>query len=517
MPDVEDLIALHAPWATIDRQWRLTPFEQFMWLDDRPAYPLVFEVVLRFAGPIDPVVMADAWRFAIARHPLLRATIRAISGSLIWDAPATGWADLALAGAVEEPPADLPRIDLEREPGLQGSLRETLEGWDLGLIFHHACCDGHGARMFLQDLVLAYTVLGGASAEEDPFFRSDAALLDERGKIPGVEGGRGAVWQRLKHAARFALLRPTPVASTISPGLAGCGQSAASLDAMPVDGGKPRLVHRATEWKKCMENFFHGRLAQPARHTSGSSLGHRSHTFSAEEVAGMDAIQQRFSATRNDIALAMLFSVLAGWQRTNRISPRARLRVAVPTDMRSRADERMPAANRYTYIFLERRVGDCGDWESLLPGLQRDFQERRQQGRGVEFLGSLQRAARFPQAMRWVLQRPTCFATAVLTNLSDPSWRLRKRLPVDAEGLMWLGKAQCLDIQIRTPPLRPGTRWGFGIFEYAGRMTISFRYDSTSITSAAADAIMECYVNHWQTLLATSEGCRQSAIASAAK
>jgi hypothetical protein len=476
MPDVADLIALHAPWATNDRQWRLTPFEQFMWLDDRPAYPLVFEVVLRFAGPIDPVAMADAWRFAIARHPLLRATIRSESGSLIWDAPATGWADLAIAGADDEPPTDLPRIDLEREPGLQGSLRETLEGWDLGLLFHHACCDGHGARMFLQDLVLAYTVLGGASPEEDPFFRSDAGLLDKREKFPDVEGGGRAVWQRLKHAARFALLRPTPVASNVSPG----------------------GVHSA-------------------RHTSGSSLGQRTHTFSADEVAGMDAIQQRFSATRNDIAVAMLFSVLAGWQRSNRISPRARMRVAVPTDMRSRADERMPAANRYTYIFLERRIADCGDWESLLPGLQRDFQERRQQGRGIQFLSSLHRAACFPQAMRWVLQRPTCFATAVLTNLSDPSWRLRKRLPVDADGLMWLGKAQCLDIQIRTPPLRPGTRWGFGIFEYAGRMTISFRYDSTSITSEAADAIMESDVKHWQKLLATSGGCRQSAIVSAAE
>ena len=27
---------------------------------------------------------------------------------------------------------------------------------------------------------------------------------------------------------------------------------------MPVDRGKPRLFHRATEWKKCMEDFFHG-------------------------------------------------------------------------------------------------------------------------------------------------------------------------------------------------------------------------------------------------------------------
>ena len=32
---------------------------------------------------------------------------------------------------------------------------------------------------------------------------------------------------------------------------------------MPVDRGKPRLFHRATEWKKCMEDFFHGQLGDP--------------------------------------------------------------------------------------------------------------------------------------------------------------------------------------------------------------------------------------------------------------
>jgi hypothetical protein len=35
---------------------------------------------------------------------------------------------------------------------------------------------------------------------------------------------------------------------------------AASLDAMPVDCGTPRLFHRATEWKKCMDDFFDGQL-----------------------------------------------------------------------------------------------------------------------------------------------------------------------------------------------------------------------------------------------------------------
>ena len=475
MPDVAELIARHAPWADRDRRWRLTPFEQFMWLDDRPDYPLVFEVVLRFAGPIDPAAMTSAWRFALARHPLLRATVAMGAEGPEWRAPASGWQDMIVAEAAGEPPADppgcdLPRIDLERGPGLRGTLRETVEGWDVRLLFHHACCDGHGARMFLQDLVLAYVVLRGACGDESPFFRSDADLLDERG-VHSSAGGKGApLRRRLANVLRFALRRPAPVAGDVPPA---AGQAA----------GRP----------------------------AGSALGHRSHTFSADEVAGMDAIQQRFQATRNDIAIAMLFEVLADWQRRRGASPRTRMRVAVPTDLRTRADERMPAANRYTYIFLERDVAGCRAWESLLPGLQRDFQERRQEGRGTQFLDALRRAAPFPDAMRWCLRRKTCFSTAVLTNLSDPSWRLRKRLPVDADGLMWLDKAQCLDIRIRTPPLRPGTAWGIGIFEYAGRMTVSFRYDTTVITSEAADAIMGRYVGLWRTLLGAAESGRRPA------
>jgi hypothetical protein len=463
MVRVEDLLAHHAPWAESDRCWRLTPLEQFMWLDDRPDYPLVFLVVLRFAGPIDPATMADAWRFAIARHPLLRATIRSEANRLFWHAPAVGWPKLVVTASEGDGGKELRGIDLEREPGLRGSLSETAEGCNLELLFHHACCDGHGARMFLQDLALAYMVLRGASSDDDPFFRSDAALLDDRGNYPSAAGV--SLWQRLKRFLRFTVLRATPAASNVS--------AAASK----LSGGRP-----------------------------DTALGYRSQTFSANEIAVMDAIQQKFSATRNDIAVAMLFATLGEWQRTCRVSPRARLRVAVPTDIRSRADERMPAANRYTYVFLDRRVSECGDWQAMLPGLQRDLHERRQAGRGAEFLDGLKVAVRYRRVMQWFLRRRNCFSTAVLTNLSDPSWRLRKRLPVDEEGMMWLDKARCLDIEIRTPPLRPGTRWGFGIFEYAGRMTIAFRYDATAITPAAADAIMNCYVSQWRELLATARG-----------
>lgn len=466
MPDVAELIARHAPWAAHDRRWGLTPFEQFMWLDDRPDYPLVFEVVLRFAGQIEPDAMAGAWRFALARHPLLRAIVVMGAEGPAWYAPASGWRELVVVEGPGRPPidppggaSDLPRIDLEREPGLCGSLVETHDGWDVRLLFHHACCDGHGARMFLQDLVLAYVVLRDACDDDSPFFRVDDALLDGRGIQPDTGGTRAPAWRRLAHVLRFVLRRPAAVASD---------------------------------------------LPKAAPPPAGSVLGHRFHTFSAEEVAGMGAVQQRFAATRNDIAVAMLFEVLADWQRARGLSPRTRMRVAVPIDLRTRADERMPAANRYTYIFLEREVAECRGWEALVPGLQRDFQRRSQEGRGGQLLDALRRAVPFRRAMRWCLRQTTCFSTAVLTNLSDPSWRLRKRLPVDAEGLMWLDKAQCLDIRIRTPPLRPGTAWGIGIFEYAGRMTVSFRYDTTVISSAAADAIMGRYVGHWRAILSVA-------------
>ena len=69
MPSIDTLLAAHAPWASAERTWSVTPFELFMWLDDRPRYPLVFQVVLRFEGPVDVAAMRDAFRFALGRHP----------------------------------------------------------------------------------------------------------------------------------------------------------------------------------------------------------------------------------------------------------------------------------------------------------------------------------------------------------------------------------------------------------------------------------------------------------------
>jgi hypothetical protein len=458
MSRVRELLSQHAPGAFVDRSWPLTPFETLMWLDDREDYPLEYEILLRFTGPVDPDAIRDAWQFALGRHPLLRSTIRPQERKLVWHAPAVGWGELAVAAAGSGGPPARQRLSLEHRGGIAGSLAETASGWDLRLLIHHACCDGHGARMFLQDLVLAYVVLRGASRHADPFFRADIAHLDRRGEFAVDRGPGQAPWQRLYRALLFAIRRPSPVAASIPPVVAHQGGAA-------------------------------------------TALGVCFHTFPSEQVARMNLVRQAYRATFNDLAVAMLFEVLGDWQRAHAVAPRSRIRIAVPTDLRSREDERMPATNRYTYLFLDRRVDACGSWASILADVQRDLQEQRQSRRGLEFLDGLRLAARHKRLLEWFVHGGSCFTTAVLTNLGDPSWRLRKRLHVDADGMMWLDGARCTDIRIQTPPLRPRTRWGVGISEYAGRMTISFRYDATTMRPADADDVLRRYVSEWDSLL----------------
>ena len=464
MNQVDELLASYAPWAGEHRTWPLTPLELFMWLDDRPAFPLLFQVCLCFDGPLDPAAMREAFRFAQGRQPLLRATIRKRGRGAQWVAAASGWPELAVFAKDAEGEPGLEAIDLTVSPGLHGWMRETDVGWDITLVFHHACCDGQGARMFIQDMVLAYAVLTGVSERADPFFMLDIEHLDRRGSYPPPVGRARSLSWKLQQVAEFFLMRPQPTASD------------------------PAAHGTATDG-----------------HSGSGRIGFCSHTFSVEDVERLQDPRRRETASLNDVAVAILFASLGEWQRSHGVSPKACVRVTVPTDLRGREDERMPAANRYTYVFLNRRLRDCGSWTSLLDGVQRELQEKLQTRFGVNFLNKIGLVARLPWLMRRVLNGPACFSTALLTNLSDPSRRLRKRLPVDEDRFFWLGKARCHDLQARTPPLRPKTHWGVGIFEYAGRMTVTFRYDTTTITAADAERVLAHYIEGWRQWLAATD------------
>ncbi len=452
MPSIDTLLAAHAPWASAHRTWSLTPLELFMWLDDRPRYPLVFEVALRFEGPLDSAAMQDAFRFALGRHPLLRASIVDDRQGVRWHAPASGWNELEVVPR-ESPPAAGPGwIDLASGSGLRGRIRETATGSDVTLVFHHACCDGQGARMFIQDLALAYAVLRGV-ATEDAFMTLNAAQLDCR----GVYAAEPSAWRGLRHLLHMFLTRPQPT--------------------MPEAG------------------LVAGAAADTA---PGSRLGFCMHTFDRETVRYLQDPRRLGEASFNDVAVALLFAVLEGWQRNRGVKTGTRMRISVPVDLRGREHERMPAANRYTYLFVNRHVSVGTDWPALLADVRRQLRLPRQAGGSSDMLSMLHTFARWPRLMRRGLRWRRCFGTAVLTNLSDPSRRLRKRLRVDDEGCIWLDRARCYDMQLCTPPLRPRTHWGFGLFEYANRVTLTYRYDIDTISPAAAAGVLADYVAAWR-------------------
>jgi hypothetical protein len=447
------LLAEHAPWAGRDLHWTLTPLEMFLWLDDRPQFPLLFRVDLRFDGRIDAESMRRAYRFALGRHPLLRATIRMDKRVATWHAAATGWRELELlSGDISDDPC-MDWVDLTQEAGLRGWLRQTDTGWDVRLQFHHACCDGQGARMFIQDLVMAYAVLRNCCGHTTPFLPIDVSHLERRGQFTGP----GAViphLRRMRSTLRLLVPQPRAVAKARSAAVA----------------------------------------RRPAAASSPQPTGLCSHTFQPDVVSKLQDAQSLDGASFNDVAVATLFKVLGRWQRAHGVSARSLVRITVPIDLRSREDERLPASNRYTYLFLSRRVGACGEWSDLLAGVQAELQTQRQSREGLCLLAMLGIVSRWPRLLRWALRLPFCFSTAVLTNLSDPSRRLRKRLPVDADGFFWLDGARCHDVRVVTPPLRPQTHWGLGLVEYAGRLTVLLRYDATTIDAEAAERVKTDYV-----------------------
>jgi hypothetical protein len=465
MNRVDELLQAHAPWSMSDRTWPLTPFERFMWCDDRPHAPLVFQVALCFDGPIDADTMREAFRFALGRHPLLRSTIRSRGRAADWVARATGWREMTVHTLEQDDAPGFHAIDLTTSGGLHGWMQQTSCGWDINLLFHHACCDGQGARMFIQDMVLAYAFLRGESRETSPFFPIDINHLNRRGLYPEAVG-RAQTWAwKVQQFVEFFFHPPKPTAI------------AKAVRAEPT---------------------------QPQH--DGVKVGMCSYTFSSEEVAQLQDPQRRSGASLNDVAVATLFSVISRWQQRHGLRSRSWVRITVPCDLRGREDERMPAANRYTYLFLNRRLRGCGNWHAVLPGVQAELQEKLQTRFGVNFLAKLTTLVSRPRLMRWVLGGRFCFATAVLTNLSDPSRRLRKRLPVDADGFFWLAGARCYDLQVRTPPLRPKTHWGVGIFEYAGRMTVTFRYDTDTISPGDAEQVLADYIEGWRQWLAETAG-----------
>src|SRR3989339_124829 len=120
----------------------LVPFEQYMLTDDRRRYPMTFPVRVELENVPDREAFDAAYRDALARHPLLTCRVVRKWFKRYWvpfegDPPALQWIEDA------EPELPLGRyLDIRQQSPVAGYIFVGEGRAILGLLFHHAVCDG---------------------------------------------------------------------------------------------------------------------------------------------------------------------------------------------------------------------------------------------------------------------------------------------------------------------------------------------------------------------------------------
>jgi hypothetical protein len=432
----------------------LSPIENFMLADDQPGYPMTFVIELQLGGQIDRAAFEAALDEALPRHPLLRALIKIAKGGLpCWmqaeaHRPELDWAcDGAPASCATDKP-----IDLTREIGLriwvcQGSERATVT-----LQFHHACTDGTGAYRFIGDLLAAYGIRTAAGDSQPELGEVDAALL--RGRKDRAMGLSACATraQRTGLALRefWKILRRQPAP------LAPPDRAARESQAAEFPGFVCYSFDRARH--ECLR--------------------------SAASVQGV---------TLNDLLLRDLFVTLDRWQDERLPWFRSRrLRIMMPADLRGSEDYLMPATNMAAYTFLACARGDARRPAELLRAIRDKTAMIKHQRSGTRFMDMIYAAAQVRWLLPLVLRCRLCLASAILSNVTDPSRRFTARLPRQA-GRIVAGNL-VLEEMTGVPPLRPWTRATFSVSQYDRRLTISLRCDPHLFRLRDTASLLDLYV-----------------------
>jgi hypothetical protein len=438
----------------------LTAFERYMWCDSRPTSPMTHFVILRCSGPLDEAAFRTAVAGAVDRHPLLRARIEGReTGPARWvRAPAAPPAcDVAGAAA----PLRLPgteELDLRRENGFRAWVRGDADETVIRLQFHHACCDGVAAIRFVEDILVAYDhlVRRGTGAPPWPPLRPDR--LPRRADFGLSPLGKALrlpldFWGVVIGYLLFILPRATPAAAPHEPAL-----GADELATLP-----EAVVH----------------------------------AFSPADTARLLAAARSAGATVNDVLLRDFFLALAAWNWEHLPGLETQfVRIMVPFDLRTAADDALPAANVVGMVNIDRLMHRQRprDRSALLRSVRLEMRYQKTLRFGIaanRIAAAIQAALRIRPGWSDALygvQR--CMTTAVVSNWG----RLFDRSPLARDDGRLVAGGLVVEAVESVSPQRINSGLGFAISTYAGRLTLTLNYDRRRFTRGDAEALLQTVV-----------------------
>jgi hypothetical protein len=411
--------SIHAPAKSLF-PLRLSAFENYMFVDDRPSHPMTFVIEIDVSGDLAADQLRRAVAIALQRHPLLSARIVRRWNGRCW-IPATRTPMIEIVHGVDALPQFSPALDLRKDAGLQVWIAPDDGGGRIYFCFHHAATDGLGAMQFIGDTFAEYAHL--TSAEELPQRRAvDVQALRSRAKLAStnVEAGQTPLSR-----ARVFFRQLGHSASRLAP-----PRSAHRLNNDP-SHALPPFVSRT------LDRDFVKRVKQSA----------------AERML-----------YPNDLYIATLFKTVHDWNRRNGQADDQRvLRLSLPTSLRTPQHDQCPAANLVNMVFLNRLEADCGDMAALL---QRAGEAANASTHDRVFYRAMRWARCVPGLIELGSRLPYNFATMVLSNVGDVKRQFGVRFPLK-RGRCVAGSIT-IDALRGTPPLRPGTHVGISVGTYGG-------------------------------------------------
>jgi hypothetical protein len=441
----------------------LTTMEEFIYWEDRPAYPWSCFVRLRFSGCLDRAAFESAVRTVVARHPLLASKIeKTWRGRLRWSsvddpAPVITWESAPVGGPL--PPAT--RLDLRQEIGVRFHVLTDGTDSDLIIQFHHSCCDGAGFALVLRELLVAYALAYGGAPN-----RAKLATLDP-GKLPG-RGRFGLTLRKLirmvpnqlvglRGARQFLMRKPAP----LIPHRAGPDDS-------PLPKTYPAVVH---------------------------------YLFDREASASIRKASMRQEVTSNDLLARDLFLAIAEWRmRQNIDDDGSWLRMMIPMNLRSTEDHSMPAANMVSSVFLDRRGPDFADPNRLLSGIHEEMDLIKRLQLGFTFIFSTAICRRFLGGLEKKVRADKCTISCILTNVGN----LLAHVPLPRRDECIVAGNVTLEDAEFVAPLRPYSCVTIIAALYARRLGVTLHYDPRPLTEQQASDLLETYVRRIQASIAAS-------------
>lgn len=412
-------------------QLPLTHMERFIMMCDDPLHPMVFRVFMRFTGPVDRVQMERAFDLSAVRHPLLFSTLE--SGPMpCWsrmDAPPKLiWHQLDDVPEI----AHIEPIDITRENGLRVQVWNGDGEFVVLLDFHHACCDGQGARQLIADWFSSYDqIVQGMEPEFGPL---DESMLRERGEVRESKTIKPI---GLREGLRNAYVTFRGKTSRIAAGETEIPDARAS-----------HVIERPLSIKATLQ------------------------------------LRERMKSqgiTINDLGLAVC---MAGfWRFAPDAQSSEHVTVMNPIDLRMPSDRRLPAANRFGYAILRRKRSDCHDFSALVQGLHDEMTYVKNRAVGGEFVKTLAFMDSWPWLFHKVKDSRLFVPSLQFTCLGDTTRGKRYGFRIE-EGEVSVGQLK-LDRITGFAPHGPRMPLSVTACETNNRLSLAVRGAASSLTDSA--------------------------------